>query len=73
MTCWSLPATTDCVQPNSAWRTAISAICSGECVRAFVGFGFNRPIGQISRGNASQRRDYAPGRSRYRCQPSSGE
>jgi hypothetical protein len=36
------------VKPNSMIDAAICAICSGECVRAFLAYGTNRSIGQIS-------------------------
>src|SRR5208283_1132009 len=36
------------VKPNSKIDAAICAICSAECVRAFLAYGTSRSVGQIS-------------------------
>src|ERR1035438_5891430 len=36
------------VKPNSKMDAAICAICSAECVRAFLAYGTSRSAGQIS-------------------------
>src|SRR5208283_2603585 len=36
------------VKPNSKMDAAICAICSAECVRAFLAYGTKRSVGQIS-------------------------
>ena len=36
------------MKPNSTMDAAICAICSAECVRAFLAYGTSRSVGQIS-------------------------